>query len=99
MAVFRVGERWFALRDACPHMGASLAEGSLEDGAVVCHWHDKRFDLETGASDMRSGACARVYTVEVVGGEVFLGPTWSETAADDEEEWVAFDPERHFKKK
>jgi hypothetical protein len=25
--------------DACPHMGASLAEGRVRDGCVVCPWH------------------------------------------------------------
>ena len=25
--------------DSCPHMGASLADGSVKDGCVVCPWH------------------------------------------------------------
>lgn len=25
--------------DVCPHMGASLAEGRIEDGCIVCPWH------------------------------------------------------------
>jgi len=99
VAVFHSGGGWFALQDSCPHMGASLAEGSIEGRRVVCHWHDKRFDLKTGASDMRSGACARVYTVEVVGRDVFLERSRSDSVVDDEEEWIPFDPERHFKKK
>jgi nitrite reductase/ring-hydroxylating ferredoxin subunit len=100
VAVFRRGDGWFALQDSCPHMGASLAEGSLEGWTVVCHWHDKRFDLKTGESDMRSGACARVYTVEVVGRDVFLERSRSDSVVDDdEEEWIPFDPEHHFKKK
>ncbi len=28
--------------DACPHMGASLAEGRMQDGCVVCPWHGLR---------------------------------------------------------
>ena len=99
VAVFRSGNGWFALQDSCPHMGASLAEGSLEGRTIVCHWHDKRFDLKTGESDMRSGACARVYTVEVVGRDVFLERSRSDSVVDDEEEWIPFDPEHHFKKK
>jgi len=99
VAVFRLGERWFALQDSCPHMGASLAEGSLDGDAVVCHWHNKRFDLKTGESDMRSGACARVYAVEVAGDQVFLVPPRSAVADDDQDEWVRFDPDRHLKKK
>jgi isorenieratene synthase len=31
--------------NACPHMGASLAEGAVKDGRLVCPWHG----LELGA--------------------------------------------------
>jgi nitrite reductase/ring-hydroxylating ferredoxin subunit len=98
VAVFRRGERWFALQDSCPHMGASLAQGSLDGNAVVCHWHDKRFDLKTGESDMRSGACAKVYAVEVVDDQVFLLPPPPTVVVDDDDDWIPFDPDRHFKK-
>jgi nitrite reductase/ring-hydroxylating ferredoxin subunit len=32
----------------CPHQGASLANASIEAGAVVCPWHGYRFDCESG---------------------------------------------------
>lgn len=43
-----LGKDWVAFRDAqgvvmapdcCPHMGASLAGGRIEDGHVLCPWH------------------------------------------------------------
>ena len=37
VAVFRLGETVYALRDACPHMGASLADGKIHDLKVSCH--------------------------------------------------------------
>jgi len=37
-----------AYEGRCPHQGALLAEGELEDGALVCRNHRWRFDLETG---------------------------------------------------
>jgi nitrite reductase (NADH) small subunit/3-phenylpropionate/trans-cinnamate dioxygenase ferredoxin subunit len=99
VAVFRVGERWYALQDDCPHMGASLAEGALEGGRVVCRWHGKTFDLTTGESDMRSGACARIYEVKTVGTDVFVKPPSAEDARPPtEDDWEAFDPDRHLKK-
>lgn len=49
IAVFRDGERLFALDDACPHMGASLAGGHVEGGVVTCPWHAWRFRLCDGA--------------------------------------------------
>jgi 3-phenylpropionate/trans-cinnamate dioxygenase ferredoxin subunit len=38
----------FAINDKCPHMGGSLSEGIIEDGAIVCPRHHARFDLATG---------------------------------------------------
>ena len=39
IAVFLDNGRYFAIDDVCPHMGASLAEGSLDLGIVTCPWH------------------------------------------------------------
>ena len=43
VAVFNDGGEYFAIDDLCPHMGASLAEGYLEEGVVACPWHAWRF--------------------------------------------------------
>jgi nitrite reductase (NADH) small subunit/3-phenylpropionate/trans-cinnamate dioxygenase ferredoxin subunit len=94
VAVFRVGERWRALQDRCPHMGASLAEGRIESGVVTCHWHGWRFELETGrgAPPARPWACARPYEVRVDGEDVWIRCPDEPPAADSgEEEWVAWD--------
>jgi len=48
IAVFRVGEDYFALADECTHRSGPLSEGTLEDGEVECPWHGARFDLRTG---------------------------------------------------
>ncbi|MFT3882361.1 MAG: Rieske (2Fe-2S) protein [Gemmatales bacterium] len=44
----RPGGVWNAIDDYCPHMGASLAEGRLEDGVVECPWHAWQFRLSDG---------------------------------------------------
>ena len=97
VAVFRVGRELFALRDACPHMGLSLAEAVPSNGTVTCHGHGWTFDLVTGRSDRRSGACARVYDVRIDAMEVFVRPPTDPppdpAVADDE--WVVWDDERH----
>jgi len=74
VAVFNVGGRFLALQDDCPHMGASLADGRIEDGGVVCHMHDWIFDLETGRGrpPAKSWACARVHVVKVEDGAVLV---------------------------
>jgi len=48
IAVFFDGEQYFAIDDFCPHMGASLAGGYLENGVVTCPWHAWRFCIRDG---------------------------------------------------
>ncbi len=49
IAVFRVGEQYHAIDNMCPHMGAELSGGFVEDGVVTCPWHYWRFRLSDGA--------------------------------------------------
>jgi nitrite reductase (NADH) small subunit len=49
VAVFCVAGHYFAIDDVCPHMGASLSGGYLENGIVTCPWHAWRFRLADGA--------------------------------------------------
>jgi nitrite reductase (NADH) small subunit len=49
IAVFRFQGQYFAIDDVCPHMGASLSCGYLEEGIVTCPWHAWRFRLADGA--------------------------------------------------
>ncbi len=49
VAVFHHQGRYFALDDVCPHMGASLSSGYVENGIVTCPWHAWRFRLNDGA--------------------------------------------------
>ena len=44
-----VDGNYFAIDDVCPHMGASLSGGQVEDGIVTCPWHAWRFRLTDGA--------------------------------------------------
>ena len=48
VAVFNEGGDFQAIDDTCPHMGASLAGGYMEDGIVTCPWHAWRFKICDG---------------------------------------------------
>ena len=50
IALFREGERMYAVGDRCSHAEASLSEGEVFDGEVECPRHGAVFDLETGAA-------------------------------------------------
>ena len=70
IAVFRVGEEYFAIDDVCPHMGASLGGGYVEKGIVTCPWHAWRFRLADGAWADNPRLKISCYPVRVVEGEV-----------------------------
>ena len=70
IAIFRVGEQYFAIDDTCPHMGVSLAGGHVEDGIVTCPWHAWRFRLEDGAWADNPRIKIGSYPARVVDGEV-----------------------------
>lgn len=49
VAVFNIDGEYYAIDDLCPHMGASLGAGQLdEERAVTCPWHAWRFDVCDG---------------------------------------------------
>ncbi|MHB8504555.1 MAG: Rieske (2Fe-2S) protein [Acidimicrobiales bacterium] len=73
VAVYRAGERLVGIEDVCPHAGACLSDGAVEDGAVTCPAHGSRFDLGTGER-VRGPADRGVksYTVVEQEGRVWL---------------------------
>ena len=73
VAVVRDGGRFHALDDACPHEGASLADGWIEHGEVECPLHAARFCLRTGrVLGPPAERPVRTYPVELRGGQVWL---------------------------
>ena len=49
VAVFHLDGQFSAINDSCPHMGASLATGYVEDDFVTCPWHAWRFCVKDGS--------------------------------------------------
>jgi nitrite reductase/ring-hydroxylating ferredoxin subunit len=66
--------RYFAVSDRCPHAEASLLEGFIERGRIVCPVHFAEFDLVTGLPFNAPPGCGRLpsYEVEQRGDELFL---------------------------
>ena len=48
IALFNLGDQFYALDDTCPHAGGPLSEGSIEGEDVECPWHGSRFNIKTG---------------------------------------------------
>jgi len=60
LAVFLDGGQVFVLDNTCPHAGGDLAEGSIEEGCVVCPWHNWTFHLDSG--QLRGAPLVTVHT-------------------------------------
>jgi nitrite reductase/ring-hydroxylating ferredoxin subunit len=71
VAVFNYGGRYLAIDDLCPHMGASLGGGYLDDeGVVTCPWHAWRFNACNGKWADNPRLSVDTFEVRVVGGEI-----------------------------
>lgn len=44
----RVGDKYYAVSNRCPHMGGILSQGKLESTIVTCPRHGSQFDLTDG---------------------------------------------------
>ena len=71
LAIFRMGEELFALRDKCSHGNARLSDGYVEDGCVECPLHQGLFDIRSGAPKCSPVTePVRSFPVRVVAGRV-----------------------------
>jgi nitrite reductase/ring-hydroxylating ferredoxin subunit len=71
LALFNVGGTIYALDDTCPHRGAPLWEGEVDQQEVTCPWHGARFSLTSGAvlcPPAHTGVAS--YKVQVVGDDI-----------------------------
>ena len=72
IAVFLVGGKYSAIYDTCPHMGASLASGYVENGGVMCPWHAWRFSVTEGTwlDNPKSSLRQEVFETRIAGNEI-----------------------------
>ena len=72
VGVFLSQGRYLAINDFCPHMGASLADGHVEDDAVMCPWHAWRFNLRDGTwlDNSKSSIRSACYEVRLDGDQI-----------------------------
>ena len=70
IAVFCHAGQHYAIDDVCPHMGASLSGGHVENGIVTCPWHAWRFRLEDGTWADSPRIKIGCYPVRVAGDQI-----------------------------
>lgn len=87
LAVFRCEDEVRVVEDTCPHAGASLAEGWVEDRRIACPAHGGEFCLLTGAPlSFPAETPIRAFAAEVVNGEVFAELAEQPEARDAEDD-------------
>ena len=59
-----------AIDDFCPHMGASLADGHLEEAVVTCPWHAWRFRVCDGTWCDNPKIKIDAFDVRIAGNEI-----------------------------
>ena len=72
VAVFHIAGNYYAIDDMCPHAGASLSGGPVEDGIVTCPWHYWRFRLTDGAWADNPRVKTGCYPVRIEGDDIVL---------------------------
>jgi 3-phenylpropionate/trans-cinnamate dioxygenase ferredoxin component len=73
VAVVRVGEEVFALRDVCSHAEVALSEGEVYDHTIECWLHGSCFDLRTGKpTNPPATQPVPTYRVKIEGDDVYV---------------------------
>jgi nitrite reductase (NADH) small subunit len=69
IALFNLGDRFFAIDNRCPHQGGPLSDGIVTGASVVCPLHAWKVNLQTGAVERpaptAAGTCVRVYATRI----------------------------------
>jgi nitrite reductase (NADH) small subunit len=75
LAVFNLGDRFFATDNRCPHKGGPLCDGIVSGSAVVCPLHAWKVDLESGTvtRPASADACVQIYPVRLDDGVLVIG--------------------------
>ena len=84
IGVFRIGDRFYGIRNRCPHHGGPLCLGRVGERVagdpgvyeltgrrtLRCPWHGWEFDLETGVCLDEATLRAAVYPARIEDGRV-----------------------------
>ncbi|MBX3237067.1 MAG: non-heme iron oxygenase ferredoxin subunit [Nitrospiraceae bacterium] len=70
IAVFNLGDTFYAIDNTCTHRGGPLGEGDVEGEVVSCPWHGWQFNIKTGACPTNPSAKVTVYETKVEGTDI-----------------------------
>jgi len=82
----RVGDKYFATNNRCPHMKGDLSQGKLEGTVVTCPRHGSQFDITNGqtvrwlkggllsklSGALKTSKALTVYNLKVENGKILV---------------------------
>jgi nitrite reductase/ring-hydroxylating ferredoxin subunit len=72
IALFNTGDAFYAIDNACRHLGGSLGAGEIYGTRVVCPLHGWEYDFTTGASVDDPEMRVACFAVKLEGNDVFI---------------------------
>ena len=72
IALFNTGGAYYAIDNACRHLGGSLGAGEVYGTRVVCPLHGWEYDFTTGASVDDPKMRVACFAVKLAGHDVFI---------------------------
>jgi len=73
LLLFKRGATLFACGNKCSHYGGPLAEGLVVGDAVICPWHNARFDMASGRKEAPPGlGPVAAYEVKNEKGDIYV---------------------------
>ena len=70
VALFRLGEEFFALDNMCLHRGGPLCDGDIVDGVVTCPWHFWSYEIKTGTMVQDPAVGVSKHEIRIEGGVI-----------------------------
>lgn len=72
IAVFKIGERLFAVDGMCAHQGGPIAQGQLDGTCVTCPWHGWQYDVTNGCHLLTGKSMLDVFPIEQRDREIWI---------------------------
>lgn len=74
IALYKLGQEFYATDDTCTHEFASLCDGYIEGDTIECPLHQARFHIPTGkVLDLPAEEDLATYPVRVEGSLIYVG--------------------------
>ena len=84
VAIFRTGNSFSAVSNACAHQGGPLGEGKIVYGCVTCPWHGFSYKARNGRSPAPFTEMIPTYNMKIEDGMLFIDRNANQPGTDVE---------------